>query len=245
MKRMSVFIGMTLLIASIAVPAAAQLTTATIHGKVANQGGTALPAAEIDAVNTASGFVKTVMSGPDGSYSMAGIQPGEYNLIIAAPGFQARNETVRILVGQNIEMNFDVLPDQNAHRLIAGLEAGSGDDEVVLAGLDAGHAVRAVRPRHHRLHEAAGRIDRVDLRGRKRRAALVRHLSVDRGRRQLSGSRHCDRRDQQCHSYKNRHSFHKTSPLLRLLFRPRAARCGFVLTLVAFFGAMQEPRTTG
>jgi len=102
---------MALLIVSITVSAAAQLTTATIHGKVTNQNGTALPAAEIDAVNSASGFVKTVMSGPDGSYTMAGIQPGEYNLVIAAPGFQARNETVRILVGQNIEMNLVMSPD--------------------------------------------------------------------------------------------------------------------------------------
>jgi outer membrane receptor protein involved in Fe transport len=102
---------MALLIVSIAMSAAAQLTTATIHGKVTNANGTALPAAEIDAVNAASGFVKTVMSGPDGSYTMAGIKPGEYNLVIAAPGFQARNETVRILVGQNIEMNFVMSPD--------------------------------------------------------------------------------------------------------------------------------------
>src|SRR5216684_6604348 len=111
MRRTFVFVGMALLIVSITVSAAAQLTTATIHGKVTNQNGTALPAAEIDAVNSASGFVKTVMSGPDGSYTMAGIQPGEYNLVIAAPGFQARNETVRILVGQNIEMNLVMSPD--------------------------------------------------------------------------------------------------------------------------------------
>jgi outer membrane receptor protein involved in Fe transport len=97
--------------AAIALPAAAQLTTATIRGKVTNANGTALPAAEIDAVNTASGFVKTVQSAPDGSFTMAGINPGEYNLVIAAPGFQARNETIRVLVGQNIEMNFVMSPD--------------------------------------------------------------------------------------------------------------------------------------
>jgi outer membrane receptor protein involved in Fe transport len=111
MRRMFVFVAMALLIASIAVSAAAQLTTATIHGKVMNANGTALPAAEIDAVNASSGFVKTVMSGPDGSYTMAGISPGEYNLVVAAPGFQPRNETVRILVGQNIEMNLVMSPD--------------------------------------------------------------------------------------------------------------------------------------
>jgi outer membrane receptor protein involved in Fe transport len=97
--------------AAIALPAAAQLTTATIRGKVINANGTALPAAEIDAVNAATGFVKTVQSNPDGSYTMAGITPGEYNLVISAPGFQPRNETVRILVGQSIDMNFVMSPD--------------------------------------------------------------------------------------------------------------------------------------
>ncbi|MGH9423777.1 MAG: carboxypeptidase-like regulatory domain-containing protein, partial [Thermoanaerobaculia bacterium] len=111
MKRTVVLLGTVLLIAVIGLPAAAQLTTATIHGKVTNQNGTAIPAAEIDAVNAASGFVKTVNSGPDGSYTMAGIQPGEYNLVVAAPGSQPRNETVRILVGQNIEMNFVMTAD--------------------------------------------------------------------------------------------------------------------------------------
>src|SRR5258706_553595 len=118
MRRTFVFVAMTLLIASIAVSAAAQLTTATIHGKVANPNGTALPAAEIDAVNAASGFVKTVMSGPDGSYTMAGIQPGVYNLVVAAPGFQPRNETVQVLLGQNVELNFTMSADASMNQTI-------------------------------------------------------------------------------------------------------------------------------
>ncbi|HSY49078.1 MAG TPA: TonB-dependent receptor [Thermoanaerobaculia bacterium] len=106
MRRTFVVIGLALLIVSIALSAAAQLTTATIHGKVTNANGTAIPAAEIDAVNAASGFVKTAMTGPDGSYTMAGINPGQYNLVITAPGSQTRNETVQVLLGQNVEMNF-------------------------------------------------------------------------------------------------------------------------------------------
>ena len=118
MRRTFVFVAMTLLIVSIAMPAAAQLTTATIHGKVANPNGTALPAAEIDAVNSASGFVKTVMSGPDGSYTMAGLQPGVYNLVVAAPGFQPRNETVQVLLGQNVELNFTMSADASMNQTI-------------------------------------------------------------------------------------------------------------------------------
>ena len=111
MRRNLVVVGVALLILAIAVSAAAQLTSATIRGKVTNANGTALPAAEIDAVNAASGFVKTVQSGPDGTFTMAGLNPGEYNFVIAAPGFQARNETVRVLLGQSVEMNFVMSPD--------------------------------------------------------------------------------------------------------------------------------------
>ncbi len=118
MRRTFVFVAMTLLIVSIAVSAAAQLTTATIHGRVANANGTALPAAEIDAVNAASGFVRTAMSGPDGSYTMAGISPGVYNLVVAAPGFQARNETVQVLLGQNVELNFVMSADASMNQTI-------------------------------------------------------------------------------------------------------------------------------
>ena len=103
-------------------------------------------------------------------------------------------------VGRHHEIHLDVLPDQDAHRFIARLKAGGGDDEVVLARVDARHRERAVRSRLHGLHEAAGRVDGVDLRGRQRRSVRVRHLSADRGRRQLGGSRHCDRGDQQGHS---------------------------------------------
>ncbi len=118
MRRTFVVFGVALLIVSIAVSAAAQLTTATIHGKVTNPNGTALPAAEVDAVNAASGFVKTVMSGPDGSYTMAGINPGVYNLVVAAPGFQPRNETVQVLLGQNIEMNFVMSAEASMNQTI-------------------------------------------------------------------------------------------------------------------------------
>lgn len=118
MRRTLGIVGVVLLIAAIAVPAAAQLTTATIRGKVTNANGTALPAAEIDAVNAASGFVRSVQSGPDGSFTMAGINPGEYNLVISAPGFQPRNETVRILLGQNVDMNFVMSPEASVNQSI-------------------------------------------------------------------------------------------------------------------------------
>jgi Carboxypeptidase regulatory-like domain/TonB dependent receptor/TonB-dependent Receptor Plug Domain len=85
-------------------------TTATIRGRVTNQGGAGQAGAEINAVNTQSGFVQTVHAGPDGAFLLGGLQPGEYNIVVAAAGFEPRNETVRVLVGQNLTMEFVLTP---------------------------------------------------------------------------------------------------------------------------------------
>jgi outer membrane receptor protein involved in Fe transport len=100
------------LIAALAASALAQSTTATIRGKVNNDKGAALGGAEINAVSTSSGFVRSVKADPDGSFVLAGLTPGEYNIVVAAPGFDARSETARVLVGQNIELNFVMTPTQ-------------------------------------------------------------------------------------------------------------------------------------
>src|SRR5204863_9392871 len=95
-----------LLVAFAAVAAFGQSSTAaTIRGKVTNDQGQPLANAEINAVSTQSGFVKTVHSGPDGAYTLAGLTPGEYNVVVAAPGFDAISQTITVLVGQSLEMN--------------------------------------------------------------------------------------------------------------------------------------------
>jgi outer membrane receptor protein involved in Fe transport len=99
-----------LLAGLVAATAVAQSTTATIRGKVTNDHGGALAGAEVDAVSTSSGFVRTAKAGSDGGFQLAGLTPGEYNIVVAAPAFEARSETMRLLVGQNIEMTFVLSP---------------------------------------------------------------------------------------------------------------------------------------
>src|SRR3954469_2133448 len=95
-----------LLACSIAAAAFGQTTTATIRGKVTNEKGEGLPNAEVNAVNTSSGFVQTVHSGSDGSFHLGGLQPGEWNIVVAAQGFDARSEKLTVLVGQKLDVNF-------------------------------------------------------------------------------------------------------------------------------------------
>jgi hypothetical protein len=85
-------------------------TTATIRGKVTKEGGAGLPGAEINAVSTGTGFVKTVKAEPDGAFVLGGLAPGEYNIVVAASGYDARSETIRVLVGQSLSVNFVLSP---------------------------------------------------------------------------------------------------------------------------------------
>jgi hypothetical protein len=83
-------------------------TTATLRGKITNDAGTPVANAEINAVNTANGFVKTVTSGPDGAYNLAGLAPGTYNIIVAAPGFEPKSQDITVLVGQSLQQDIRV-----------------------------------------------------------------------------------------------------------------------------------------
>ncbi|PYQ26565.1 MAG: TonB-dependent receptor, partial [Acidobacteria bacterium] len=101
---------MLLMMLVIAAGAMAQSTTANIRGKVENERGNSIAKAEINAVSTQSGFVKTVNTGSDGSYQLNGLTPGEYQIVVAATGYEPRTETVTVLVGQNLEMNLRLSP---------------------------------------------------------------------------------------------------------------------------------------
>jgi len=97
---------------ALATAAAAQTTTATIRGKVLNDKSEGLANAEVSAVSTTTGFVRTVHSGPDGGFVLGGLQPGEMNLVVAAAGFDARSEKLTVLVGQKLDLDFVLTPTQ-------------------------------------------------------------------------------------------------------------------------------------
>jgi hypothetical protein len=106
MKRMFRPFLFALLATALAAAAAAQSTTATIRGKVTNDQNAPLANAKIEAVGTTSGFVSTINAGPDGSFQLAGLTPGEYTIVVSAPDFEPRSQTVTVRVGQNLNITF-------------------------------------------------------------------------------------------------------------------------------------------
>src|SRR5260370_40067719 len=83
-------------LAIVAMSAAAfgQATTAAVRGRVVNDAGNAIANAEINAVNTASGFVQTVKGGRNGAYTLAGLTPGPYSIVDPAPGYEPQSQAV-------------------------------------------------------------------------------------------------------------------------------------------------------
>jgi outer membrane receptor protein involved in Fe transport len=101
---------LALLLVFLVPPAGAQSTTAAIRGKVTNDQQAALPGAEVTAVGTESGFVKTVTAGPDGSFQLGGLTPGQYLITVSAAGLEPREQTVTVRVGQNLDVTFVLSP---------------------------------------------------------------------------------------------------------------------------------------
>ncbi len=104
-RRITSAVQMVILSLFMTIPAWAQSSTATIRGTVTNEAGNRVSNAEINAVGTQTGFVRTVRSNADGSYQIAGLSPGTYNIVVAAPGYDPKSEDLTVLVGQSLEMN--------------------------------------------------------------------------------------------------------------------------------------------
>jgi outer membrane receptor protein involved in Fe transport len=89
---------------ALAVPATAQLSSATVRGAVLAD-AKAQAGASVTATNTATGQVTRTTSRADGSYILVGLVPGTYRLDISADGFAPRIETLTVRVGETIDLD--------------------------------------------------------------------------------------------------------------------------------------------
>jgi hypothetical protein len=71
----------------------------TLIGKVTAASGSAVPNARISIQNTAGGAGEFLTSAQDGSYALAGLAPGTYQITASAPGFAQTSTTVTVNAG--------------------------------------------------------------------------------------------------------------------------------------------------
>jgi len=91
-------------------PSRAQSTSATIRGTVVDETG-ALPGASIAAQETGTGFSFSATSGTDGSFVLAGLRPGSYDITVSMPQYKPAARKLTVLVGQNIDLDFRLTAD--------------------------------------------------------------------------------------------------------------------------------------
>src|SRR6202142_1057987 len=83
----------------VAIPAAAQLTTADILGTVTDAAGAVVPNAKVTAVNTATSAARTLQTNGSGDYVFNLLPPGQYTVTVEAPSFRKSVTNVTLVAG--------------------------------------------------------------------------------------------------------------------------------------------------
>ncbi len=92
------------------LPLQAQRTTASIKGRVTDQGGQGIAAAMITATNAQNGYKRSVVAAGNGAYVMAGLQPGTYDITIQSLSFGTQTRRLDVGVGQDLVADFQLSP---------------------------------------------------------------------------------------------------------------------------------------
>lgn len=127
--------ALSLAVASVgmsALPALAQIDSASLRGKIAS-GETVRAGLKVIATDVDRGYTYTAFTNQDGSYTFVGLKPGEYRVRLEgqAPG---QGEEITLRVGQSASLDFGVTRQQAADSLeevivtaqrVQGFEGGS------------------------------------------------------------------------------------------------------------------------
>lgn len=88
-------------------------STATLKGTVMDPNGAVIAGATVTATNPTSGITRTTKSGGDGSYRIAALPPGIYQVTIEAPGFAKE-------VAKGIELTVGLSQVYDGHMKVGG-----------------------------------------------------------------------------------------------------------------------------
>jgi Carboxypeptidase regulatory-like domain/TonB dependent receptor len=89
----------------VAIPAAAQLTTADILGTVTDAAGAVVPNAKVTVVNTATSATRTLQTNGSGDYVFNLLPPGQYSVTVEAPSFRKSVTNVTLVAGDRARVD--------------------------------------------------------------------------------------------------------------------------------------------
>jgi hypothetical protein len=91
------FGGLLVVLFTGAAVAAQVGSTAQINGTVRDESGGVLPGADVTAIQTDTGFRRTVITDTDGAYTLTNLPIGPYRLEVSLPGFRSFQQTGIVL----------------------------------------------------------------------------------------------------------------------------------------------------
>lgn len=97
-------------VASVPVPAGAQVDTGSILGIVRDASASVLPGATVTIVQQETSFSLTTVTGQDGSYVFTPVRSGTYRIEVEFPGFKTAQRTIELRLQQQAEVNFTLDP---------------------------------------------------------------------------------------------------------------------------------------
>jgi hypothetical protein len=106
-KNVSLSSAMLLLLALLSSSTFAQQITATVTGTVSDPNAAVVPGATVTVTSVDTGLVKTATTNDDGQYTVAFLQPGNYNIRIEKTGFAPfTRENIQLEVAQTAGIDF-------------------------------------------------------------------------------------------------------------------------------------------
>ena len=99
-------------------PTCAQVSTSTIQGTVSDATGV-LPGATVTARHVQSGFTHEAITATDGSFALAGLRPGQYQITVSVSQYKPQAKTVEVLVGQTVRSASASRPTSSTPRSVA------------------------------------------------------------------------------------------------------------------------------
>ena len=105
-KVVKFVLGVCILSLMVTVPLRAQVVGATVSGTITDPHGDAIPNAKVSAKNLGTGVVTSTTTNTTGAFSIANLNPADYEMSASAAGFSTFRTKVTLTVGAKQEVNF-------------------------------------------------------------------------------------------------------------------------------------------
>src|ERR1700733_1138294 len=101
--RRTACLVLTLLVSALTIWAQAE--TGQITGTVNDPTGATVPGASVSVRNVDTNAMRVTLSNADGVYAVTNLMPGEFEVSVTAPGFNAFKQRVSVAVGAKVGLD--------------------------------------------------------------------------------------------------------------------------------------------